>query len=288
MKTQKFMVKKSMDFLMKNPTVKNLGRGAFLKVASDLTGGTALENIKCRVTVTRDNSIQATRALIASSDKGIMNLWSGTSSRSVEGALLGAVYLVGAAATKNQVLAMGGGSNTAALAAGIVGGVAQAVILTPAGIIFTSLNVNKGKPGYEHDNTFTITKRIIEEKGIPGMFIGGAPMAIRQATSWASRTLFTEICRTNLKMSRFGLIGEIGSGTIAGIGSCWNTPIETVRVLMHRDVSEGIPPKTFVVYVNDLIEDGGVPALFRGVSPRALQAVWQTIFMVVVPNLIGL
>lgn len=267
--------------------VKTLARGAFLRVASDITGGTALENIKCRVTATKDGPIEATRSLVTGGS-GFLNLWSGTPSRTVEGALLGAVFLVGSTATKKQVLAMGAGKNIAALAGGVVGGVAQAVVMTPAGMIFTSLNVNKGKPGYENDNAITVAKRIIEEKGIAGMYIGGKPMAARQASNWASRSLFTEICRSNLKLSRFGLIGEIGSGVIGGLGSCWNTPIETVRVLMQKDVSEGRPPKTFDGYINGLVEEGGVPALFRGVSPRAVQAIWQTVFMVVVPNLLGL
>jgi hypothetical protein len=272
---------------LNNPVLKNLSRGAFLRVASDISGGTALENIKCRVTASNDGPVDATQALMDGGN-GFFNLWSGTPSRTVEGALLGAVFLVGSAATKKRLLAMGASKNMAATAAGVVGGVAQAVIMTPAGMVFTSLNVNKGKPGYENDTAITVAKRIIKEKGMKGMYIGGTPMAARQASNWASRSLFTEICRTNLKLSRFGLIGEIGSGAIGGIGSCWNTPIETVRVLMQKDVSEGIPPKTFSGYINDQIEDGGVPALFRGVTPRAVQAIWQTVFMVVVPNLLGL
>lgn len=266
-----------------NPVVKNLARGAFLRVASDISGGTALENIKCRVTASGDGPFKSTRDIM-SEEGGWLNLWSGTPSRTVEGALLGAVFLVASAATKTQVMQMGAGKNLAALAGGVVGGVAQAVVMTPAGMVFTSLNVNKGKPGYENDNALTVAQRIIAEKGWAGMYIGGTPMAIRQASNWASRGLFTELCRTNLKLSRFGLLGEIGSGVIGGLGSCWNTPIETVRVLMQRDVGMGLEPKTFGGYIDAEIEAGGVPALFRGVTPRAVQAVWQTVFMVVVPN----
>ncbi len=270
-----------------NPLVKNLARGAFLRVASDISGGTALENIKCRVTATGDNAFKSTSDII-NEPGGWLNLWTGTPSRTVEGALLGAVFLVASAATKKQVVALGAGKNMSALAGGIVGGVAQAVVMTPAGMVFTSLNVNKGKPGYENDTAMTVAKRIINEKGIQGMFVGGGPMAVRQASNWASRGLFTEICRTNLNLMRFGIMGEIGSGVIGGLGSCWNTPIETVRVLMQRDVGMGIEPKTFNGYVQYEMENGGIPALFRGVTPRGVQAIWQTVFMVVVPNLLGL
>jgi len=268
-----------------NGLAANLARGAFLRIASDLSGGTPLESIKTRVTVTKLSMKEAYNSIV--DDGGIGALWSGTPSRTVEGALLGALFLVGASGTKKQVLAMGGGPTLAALCSGVVGGLAQAVVMTPAGMIFTSLNVNKKTPGMENDNAYTVTQRIIREKGAVGMFIGGGPMCLRQASNWASRSCFTEIARTQLRMSQFGMMGEIGAGVIGGLGSCWNTPIETVRVNMQKDVAEGKEAKTFMEYVDQIKEDGGVPSLFRGVTPRGIQAIWQTVFLVVVPNILG-
>lgn len=65
---------------------KNLLRGAVLRVASDLSGGTPLESIKCRVTTTRDGPVEATRNIIKNG--GPLALWSGTPSRTVEGRLM--------------------------------------------------------------------------------------------------------------------------------------------------------------------------------------------------------
>jgi len=268
------------------PVAANILKGALLRIASDITGGTPLENIKCRVTATTEGPMEAARNIMSTS--GIQGLWSGTPSRTIEGALLGAFFLVGSAATKKRVLAMTGSKTMGSLAGGVVGGVAQAVVMTPAALIFTSLNLNKGKPGFENDTAITVARRVINEKGVKGLYAGIGPMATRQASNWASRSLFTEICRTNLKLSRFGLVGEIASGTIGGVGSCWNTPIETCRVYMHKDVSQGLPAKTFFTYFDEIKEAGGVPGLFRGVTPRAVQAVVQTVFMVTVPNLLGL
>lgn len=269
------------------PVITNLARGAFLRIASDLTGGTPLENIKCRVQTTGKNIFTATQDII-SEPGSFLNLWSGTPSRTVEGALMGGIFLVASAATKKQVFAMGGSKTAAAFSAGIVGGVAQAFVMTPCGMVFTSLNVNKMKPGYENDNAITAAKRIIDQKGLSGLFVGGGPMALRQASNWASRSFLTELCRSSLQLSKYGIMGEIGSGVIGGLGSCWNTPIETVRVLMQRDVSCGVQPKTFGGYVQQELDSGGIPSLFKGVSPRALQSAWQTVFMVVVPTLLGL
>jgi hypothetical protein len=124
--------------------------------------------------------IEATKSII--DEGGILALWAGTPSRSVEGALLGALYMLGSITTRNQILAMGGSKTLAALAGGLVGGVAQAFVMTPAGMIFTSLNVNRGKPGYENENAITIIKRVYKEKGILGMYYGMGPMCMRQVS----------------------------------------------------------------------------------------------------------
>jgi Mitochondrial carrier protein len=266
--------------------LSTLARGAFLRVASDLSGGTPLESIKCRVTATQLGPIDAFKAIVA--EGGYGNLWAGSYSRTIEGSLLGALFLVGATAAKKQTLAMGGSSTMAALTGGLAGGLAQAIVMTPAGMVFTSLNLNRGKKGYENDNAITVTKRIFKEKGLSGMFIGGGPMCVRQATNWMSRSYFTEVARTTFKMSKYGLVGEIGSGVIGGLGSCWNTPVETIRVYMQADVSAGRKAKTSMEYWRDIKEEQGYVGLFRGVTPRGVQAIWQTVFMVVVPNVLGL
>jgi hypothetical protein len=58
-------------------------RGAFLRIASDISGGTPLESIKCRVTATYDNTPEAYHNICAES--GFLGLWSGTPSRTIEG-----------------------------------------------------------------------------------------------------------------------------------------------------------------------------------------------------------
>jgi hypothetical protein len=269
-----------------------------LRIASDLSGGTPLENIKTRVTVTNDNMIMAIQKLLQ--DGGVSALWTGTSSRTIEGAFVGAMFMLGSTLTKRQLLAWGTPRTTAALAGGLVGGVAQAIVMTPAGLIFTALNSNKKVKKHstrrsnssstppKPENAVQIVRRVIQEKGIWGMYAGMQPMCIRQATNWASRAGFTEIARTTLHLSQYGLLGEIIAGTMGGVGSCWNTPIETIRVYIQRDVSQGMEVKSMSQYWNMIVQEQGYPGLFRGVTPRAIQAVWQTVFLVVVPNLMGL
>jgi len=261
-------------------------RGAALRIASDMCGGTPFESIKCQVTATRETAGQAVRRIVR--EGGIRALWTGAPSRTVEGACVGAVFMLASTATRTQLAALGAGPTVAALTAGMVGGMAQATIMTPAGMVFTSLNVNRGKPGHEHDNAWSTARRIVHDQGPFGLYYGFKPMCLRQATNWASRAGLTEVARSVLGLQRFGILGEIGSGILGGLGSCWNTPIETIRVNTQRDLSTGVPVKDIPGYWTEIVERDGYPGLFRGVTPRAFQAIWQTCFMVVVPTIMGI
>ena len=225
---------------------------------------------------------------IVTNGGGILALWSGSSSRCVEGALVGAVFMLGSTLTKQRLKNLGVSPTLTALGGGLVGGICQAFVMTPAGMVFTSLNVQR-TAGNHNDNAWTTTRRIVRDHGgWTGMYSGFTPMAIRQASNWASRAGLTEVARSYLGLQRFGILGEIGSGILGGVGSCWNTPIETVRVLTQRDISVGNPTKSITGYWREIYQRDGPTGLFRGVSPRALQAVWQTCFLVVVPNIMGI
>ena len=269
-----------------NNVAKTLARGALLRIASDLSGGTAFESWKTRVTVYPEGPLEGLRSIL--DHGGVKALWTGTPSRTLEGALVGALFMAGSVATKSRLQAMGCGPTVTALTAGLVGGVAQALVMTPAGMIFTSLGYRRGQKGYEKENAWTVTKRVVSEQGVLGMYRGFQPMALRQASNWASRAGFTEVARSVLGWSKYGIWGELASGCLGGLGSCWNTPIETIRVITQRDVGAGRPTKTMRGYWDAIVEEGGYPSLFRGITPRALQAIWQTTFLVVVPNLLGL
>ena len=98
-----------------NPIARNLLRGAFLRVASDLTGGTPLENIKIRVTTTTLTPVKAAQEIVEGKHS-FLNLWSRTPGRVIEGAMLGGIFMVGSTAAEKQVLGMRRSKIAAALA----------------------------------------------------------------------------------------------------------------------------------------------------------------------------
>jgi Mitochondrial carrier protein len=275
--------------VVKKSILSTLLRGSLLRITSDLSGGTPLESIKTRVTITKEGPWEATRNIF--NNHGLLGFYTGTPSRTIEGALIGAVFMLGSVATKRQLISLGCPPTLSALAGGLVGGVAQSIVMTPAGMIFTSLSASRNNQNSAtstiNDNAITICQRVIKEKGIGGLYIGIGPMCLRQATNWASRSGFTEIARSTLKLSQYGLYGELISGIIGGVGSCWNTPIETIRVFSQRDVCIGNTPKSMKQYWSMIVTESGYPGLFRGITPRAIQAIWQTTFLVVVPNIMG-
>ena len=148
----------------------------------------------------------------------------------------------------------------ASFVGGLVGGLAQAVIMTPTGLIFLSLNLHHQKNGPKpYDiSPVTIFQQIYHERGIVhGLYAGGGAVCLRQSSSWATRTCFTEMARRWWKMKELGIFGEFMSGIFGGVGSCWNTPIEVARVLIHRDVCEGRKARSSMEHLRDIYEREG-------------------------------
>ena len=117
--------------------------------------------------------------------------------------------------------------------------------------------------------------------GASTLYTGAGAVAARQATNWASRQGLTELCQAAIPEG-FGVAGAILGGCLGGIGSCWNTPLEVARIRAQAGDARGL-----VNVLRDVWATEGLAGCFRGVTPRALQAAWQTCFMVVAPQLLA-
>ena len=280
--------------------LKNLGRGAALRVLCDLTGGTPLENLKTRCSIapahlpppalmTCFNAAIAGPPIrklgpitgdLAETLQKYKRLWAGTPSRLVEGSLTGAAFMVANKFVRTSLIARGCPTPLAALAGGGIGGLSQAFIVTPTSLILTHSINNKS-------TAMEAIKDTYDKGGVMGFYAGFGAIAARQASNWASRTTLTEVAKTTLNLGRFGLAGDVMSGIMGGLGSTWNTPIEVIRCKKQRDAGKGLTTKPYMDYVNEALDEGGKRALFRGIKPRCMQAVWQTNWMVVVPKVLG-
>jgi len=259
------------------PLFLKLAQGASLRIASDLTLGTPLENLKKRVSSTEESFVDAFRHFKV---QGFNSFYTGTPARLLEGSMIGGLFVVTSSATRKTIICRGGSPVLASLLGGLIGGLSQTIVMAPSTQIFTSTSANVG--------SFEAMKNLYEKNGIVKGFYGAAPsLAFRQATNWASRASLTEIARSNLKLSRYGLKGEVLSGVLGGLASSWNTPIEVVRIRLQSDLAKGRKTKSFGAYFDEIRnQEGGFMNFYRGWTPRVQQAIWQTCFMVVGPRVL--
>ncbi|GMH93899.1 hypothetical protein TL16_g12752 [Triparma laevis f. inornata] len=268
-------------------TPQLLLRGAALRIASDLTGGTPLENLKTKLNLNPKSkpgcdTIKTLKQITAptkenpplklfgkSTPFSLCPLYVGSTSRLLEGSLIGSLFLTSSTITKRSCLKAGLGPLQSSFVSGIAGGIGQCIVMIPSSNIMT--NCVKNNLTFKKSVT-----QIYENEGLPGFWKSSGTLLIRQSTNWSSRTTLTSLFRKPLR--QFGLPGEIGSGLLSGIFSSWNTPIEGLRIEMQSTGNKSY---------EDSWEKVKEKGIWRGVDVRMMQAGWQTVWMVVVPNVMG-
>ena len=178
--------------------------------------------------------------------------------------------------------------------AGAGGGCAQSLVMGPTSLIVTAcVAASKENAGGESVSALKVAQKLIQERGIRGLYRGAPAVAMRQATNWASRQGFTEFVRPRIPID--GVAGELLAGCIGGTLSAWNTPFEVARIesqskLMTRDgkkeEEEEEKGKSLIATMRSIVDERGPGALYVGLIPRAGQACYQTLFLVCVPRLL--
>jgi shikimate kinase len=80
---------------------------------------------------------------------------------------------------------------------------------------------------------------------------------------------------------KLGALDKIAASTVGGALGTWNQPIEVVRVEMQsmaKQTSANRPAKLTVFNTLAYVyKEGGIKALYRGVTPRIGLGIWQTV-----------
>lgn len=114
-------------------------------------------------------------------------------------------------------------------------------------------------------------------------------VAIRQCTNWGSRIGLSRLAedwvRTLTKKEKnqgLSVTEKIGCSALGGGLSCWNQPIEIIRVEMQSMKKD--PTKASGLGVGGTLKHiyatSGFKGLYRGVTPRVCLGIWQTLCMV--------
>jgi hypothetical protein len=209
----------------------------------------------------------------------------------IEASTKGAVLLF--AASELEYLArstFGLSSGPAGILAGMGGGIAQAYTTLGFCTFMKTVEITRHKDPSGNVSTVQIAKDIFKREGIRGINKGVNAVALRQCTNWGSRlglSRFTEqaIRRTQSeedKKKPLSALQKVLASTVGGALSCWNQPIEVIRVEMQSQIKQaGRPEKmTIVQCAKWIYEKNGLRGFYRGVIPRVGLGAWQTICMV--------
>jgi Mitochondrial carrier protein len=69
--------------------------------------------------------------------------------------------------------------------------------------------------------------------------------------------------------------------------SCWNHPLEVCRIELQSRANAGQSKMSMVGVLRMVVAEHGPAGLFKGVVPRVMLGIWQAVFMVSLPHVIG-
>lgn len=96
-------------------------------------------------------------------------------------------------------------------ASGAGGGMAQSLVMGPTSLIVTAcVAASKEQNDGESVSAWQVAHKVVQERGIRGLYRGAPAVAMRQATNWASRQGFTEFVRPRIPIG--GVLGELIAG----------------------------------------------------------------------------
>jgi hypothetical protein len=143
--------------------------------------------------------------------------------------------------------------------------------------------------GVKPPSTMKVFADIFRKEGIAGINKGVNAVALRQMTNWGSRISLSRLAEQMLRSAtgkgpddKLSALDKIACSAIGGGLSCWNQPIEVIRVEMQSMKKDPKKPTKLGVWgtAKYIYGEGGLKGLYRGVTPRIALGVWQTICMV--------
>lgn len=214
----------------------------------------------------------------------------------IEAGTKGAVLLFAAAEIENAAVGYGVSPAAAGLLGGMGGGIAQAYATMGFCTTMKTAEITRHKAvltGNEKPpSTWKVFADIFRKEGFKGINKGVNAVAVRQCTNWGSRMGFARLAEQSIRKSQgksasdpIGAWEKIAASSIGGALGTWNQPIEVVRVEMQsmaKQAANSNRPAKLTVFntLAYIYKEGGIKALYRGVTPRVGLGIWQTVCMV--------
>ncbi|KAK9765382.1 Mitochondrial DNA replication protein yhm2 [Basidiobolus ranarum] len=208
----------------------------------------------------------------------------------IEASTKGAALLFTASEVEYRMDSWGFSPAAAGIAGGMAGGLTQAYFTMGFCTFMKTVEITRQKEVGPTKSTWAVAGDVVRREGIRGINKGVNAVALRQCTNWGSRFGLSRIAegmilkfRTNTdSLTPLTNVEKIGASAMAGALSCWNQPIEVIRVEMQSQIkSPGRPEKlTISSAAKYIYQSHGFKGFYRGVTPRIGLGIWQTVCIV--------
>ncbi|ORX94190.1 mitochondrial carrier [Basidiobolus meristosporus CBS 931.73] len=208
----------------------------------------------------------------------------------IEASTKGACLMFTASEVEYRMSTWGFSPAVAGISGGMVGGLTQAYFTMGFCTFMKTVEITRQKEAGPKTSTWTVAADVIRREGIRGINKGVNAVAVRQCTNWGSRFGLSRLAEGMIMKFRQSTdshtpltnLEKIGASAVAGALSCWNQPIEVIRVEMQSQIkSPGRPDKmTISSAAKYIYESHGMKGFYRGVTPRIGLGIWQTVCIV--------
>lgn len=198
----------------------------------------------------------------------------------IEAATKGGILLFSASEIEYRVRTVLNVSPTySSILGGMGGGICQAYATMGFCTFMKTVEITREKATTEaaKKSSIQIAKEIYAREGIAGINKGVNAVAFRQCTNWGSRFGLSRVAENGIRkvmdvpddqklsVSQRAIASIMGGGL-----SCWNQPIEVIRVEMQSQVKRpGRPEKlTMISAAKEIYGSAGIKGFFRGITPR--------------------
>ncbi|KAJ3281434.1 Mitochondrial DNA replication protein yhm2 [Borealophlyctis nickersoniae] len=281
------LVKKPISFI-------NLAIGGGLNMFEVSTLGQPFEVVKTTMAANRgDSMVQAIKKTWGRG--GVFGFYQGLIPWAwIEASTKGAVLMFAASEIEYGCRVLGASVPVAGILGGMGGGIAQAYATMGFCTFMKTVEVTRHKStGGPQKSTIQVAREIFAREGIRGINKGVNAVAVRQCTNWGSRFGLSRIAEDLIRKyshtdserdakKPLSPMQKILASALGGGLSCWNQPIEVIRVEMQSQVKAVGRPENLTIgtAAKWIYKNNGLKGFYRGVTPRIGLGVWQTICMV--------
>lgn len=259
--------------------LSNLVAGAILNVMEVTTAGQPLEVIKTHMAANRKDNLRQSVSKIWNRG-GVLGFYQGLIPWAwVEASTKGAILLFSASEIEYLMRAnLGLGKTSSSIIGGMGGGICQAYATMGFCTFMKTVEITRDKsPLAVRKSTLQVAREVLAKEGIKGINKGVNAVAFRQCTNWGSRFGLSRVAESAIRKAGgidvnqdLSVAQRACASALGGGLSCWNQPIEVIRVEMQSQIKSATRAENLTMFLaaKEIYTTAGLKGFFRGITPR--------------------